>query len=217
MAPAGVVNFMYSNLNNVTEELRGDIKTFVQHKASMVQRLEEMLRSFKDNNVGSVDQIKSLGLEAAKNRAFECILNTKMLSNKIMSQILKEANGGEDKGVGGRSSERFTYDADQYQNALEEKFKDEKFQKNREITRLKDEILKKERSMQVMHEKLEALAGMAPGNAESNETQKMSPSHGFIAPSFNEGLGADGQAAVSPIGYNGYTTSQNYVDGNTLP
>lgn len=50
MAPAGVVNFMYKHLNNVGEELRRDIMTFVQHKASMLQRLELMLRTFKDNN-----------------------------------------------------------------------------------------------------------------------------------------------------------------------
>jgi len=36
MAPAGVVNFMYKHLNNVSEELRRDIMTFVQHKASML-------------------------------------------------------------------------------------------------------------------------------------------------------------------------------------
>lgn len=93
----------------------------------MVQRLEEMLRSFKDNNVAVVDQNKGVNREAAKNRAFDCILNTKMLANKVMSQTLKEANGGEDKAVAGRDSERFTYDADQYQNALTEKFEDEKF------------------------------------------------------------------------------------------
>lgn len=34
------------------------------------------------------------------------------------------------------SIERHTYDADQYENALEEKFNDEQFKKNREIKRI---------------------------------------------------------------------------------
>lgn len=50
MAPAGVVNYMYTHLNSIQEELRKDIMTFVQHKAAMVSKLEEMLRSFKDSN-----------------------------------------------------------------------------------------------------------------------------------------------------------------------
>ena len=37
MAPAGVVNFIYSNLEKIQEELRVDIKTFVSHKAAMVE------------------------------------------------------------------------------------------------------------------------------------------------------------------------------------
>lgn len=36
MAPAGVVNFIYKHLNNIQEELRKDVMTFVQHKASML-------------------------------------------------------------------------------------------------------------------------------------------------------------------------------------
>ena len=49
-----------------------------------------------------------------------------MLSNKIMSQIIDQADGG--KGANRpRDSERFTYDADQYEAALEEKFKEETF------------------------------------------------------------------------------------------
>lgn len=133
----------------------------------MVQRLEEMLRSFKDNNVAVVDQNKGVNREAAKNRAFDCILNTKMVANKVMSSTLKEANGGKDNAVAGRDSERFTYDADQYQNALEEKFQDEKFQKNREITRIKDEILKKDRNIQLMREKLEVAASGEPAQNEA--------------------------------------------------
>ena len=50
MAPAGVVNFMYSHLNAIQEELRNDIMIFVSHKSAMVGKLEEMLRMFKDNN-----------------------------------------------------------------------------------------------------------------------------------------------------------------------
>ena len=50
MAPAGVVNFIYTNLGNIQDELRNDIKTFVSHKSEMVNCLEQMLRLFKDNN-----------------------------------------------------------------------------------------------------------------------------------------------------------------------
>ena len=55
MAPAGVVNFIYQNLNNFSEELRTDIVTFVSHKAAMVAKLEEMLRVFKDSNVEFIE------------------------------------------------------------------------------------------------------------------------------------------------------------------
>jgi len=104
--------------------------TFVQHKSSMVQRLEAMLRVFKENNARAIDQQKCLSREAAKNRAFDTILNSKMLTNKIIVQTLGEANGAP------KNAERFTYDADQFERALEEKFRAEEFQKNREILRL---------------------------------------------------------------------------------
>ena len=47
-----------------------------------------------------------------------------MLSNKVMSQIFEQADEGARKQG---DSERFTYDADQYEAALEEKFKEETF------------------------------------------------------------------------------------------
>ena len=125
MAPAGVVNFMYSHLNEVEEELRRDIMAFVHHKASMVQRLEELLRLFKDNNSAAIEQQKNLSREAAKSRAFDCILNTKMLSNKIMAGVIKQ-EGIEDPEDAG-SAERFSYDANQFENALEEKFREDAF------------------------------------------------------------------------------------------
>lgn len=130
--------------------------TFVQHKASMLQRLELMLRTFKDNNSAIITQQKDLSREAAKNRAFDCILNTKMLSNKIMAEIYKKANGGKDQEMSVGSTERFTYDAEQYEAALEEKFKEETFQKNRQIKQLQEMIAQKDRSIRVMGEKLEA-------------------------------------------------------------
>ena len=92
MAPAGVVNYMYSHLNSIQEELRKDIMIFVQHKSAMVSKLEEMLRSFKDSNSSTIEQQKDQSREAAKNRAFDCILNTKMLSNKIMAQLYEQAS-----------------------------------------------------------------------------------------------------------------------------
>ena len=74
--------------------------TFVSHKAAMVAKLEEMLRVFKDSNVEFIEHSKDKNREAAKNRAFDCILNTKMLSNKVMAGVVKEAYGGQD-GAGG--------------------------------------------------------------------------------------------------------------------
>ena len=56
MAPAGVINFIYKHLNSIQIELRNDIKTFVSHKAQMLNKLEEMLRTFKDSNTTAIDQ-----------------------------------------------------------------------------------------------------------------------------------------------------------------
>lgn len=93
MAPAGVVNFIYKHLAEIQEELRGQIKVFVRHKASMVHLLELMLKTFKDNNNQAIAQSKDLRREAAKERAYECILNTRNISNKILSDLLKKADG----------------------------------------------------------------------------------------------------------------------------
>ena len=117
----------------------------------MVAKLEEMLRVFKDSNVEFIEHQKDKNREAAKNRAFDCILNTKMLSNKVMAGIVKQAYGGQD-GAGGQSSERFTYDANQFEAALEEKFNEETFQKNREIKRIQDEIAKKDKAIALMRD-----------------------------------------------------------------
>lgn len=115
-----------------------------------------MLRTFKDNNINAIEQNKDLSRDAAKNRAFDCILNTKMLANKIMAQILKKENGGRDQEIAASSTERFTYDAEQFEIALEEKFKEETFQKNREIKRLQEQLAKKEESIGLMRSKLES-------------------------------------------------------------
>ena len=56
IAPAGVINFMYSHLNEIQEELRSDIVKFVSHKSDMVRKLEEMLRVFKDSNQSAIEQ-----------------------------------------------------------------------------------------------------------------------------------------------------------------
>ena len=88
MAPAGVINFIYKHLAEIQEEIRGQIKVFVRHKASMVHLLELMLKSFKENNNKAIEQSRDLRREAAKERAFECILNTKNISNKILSELL---------------------------------------------------------------------------------------------------------------------------------
>ena len=139
MAPAGVVNFMYSNLTTIQEEIRNDIKVFVGHKASQVLKLEQMLRIFKDNNAQAIEQEKEASRENAKNRAFDSILHIKVISNKIMSDIFAAANEEPEE------MERATVNADQYGDLLEQKFADDMFQKNREIRRLQEAVNEKER------------------------------------------------------------------------
>lgn len=137
MAPAGVVNFIYGNLGDIQEEIRHDIMAFVSHKAQMVRRLEEMLRIFKDSNMTAIQQEKDLAREGAKKRAFEVILNTKLMGNKIMADVFKKANGsGGDQELASGTIERFSLDAKQFESWLEEKYNDDMFQKNREIKRL---------------------------------------------------------------------------------
>lgn len=151
MAPAGVVNFIYNHLAEIQEELRGQIKVFVRHKASMVHLLELMLNSFKENNNKAVEQTKNLRREAAKERAFECILNTKMISNKILAELLKKANGGKST-YDENSVERFSYNAEAYEKALEEKYQNEAFIKNRDITTLKEKLGSKDQEINLMRE-----------------------------------------------------------------
>jgi len=153
MAPAGVVNFIYNHLAEIQEELRGQIKVFVRHKASMVHLLELMLNSFKENNNKAVEQTKNLRREAAKERAFECILNTKMISNKILAELLKKANGGKST-YDENSVERFSYNAEAYEKALEEKYQNEAFIKNRDITTLKEKLGSKDQEINLMREQL---------------------------------------------------------------
>ena len=148
MAPAGVVNFMYSNLTTIQEEIRNDIKVFVGHKASQVLKLEQMLRIFKDNNAQAIEQEKEASRENAKNRAFDSILHIKVISNKIMSDIFAAANEEPEE------MERATVNADQYGDLLEQKFADDMFQKNREIRRLQEAVNEKERQIQAMRDKL---------------------------------------------------------------
>ena len=79
-----------------------------------------------------------------------------MMGNKIMVQLFKQANGGQSKELESGAIERHTYDADQYERALEEKFNEETFQKNREIKRLQDAIAAKDQSITSMRDKLAA-------------------------------------------------------------
>ena len=143
MAPAGVVNFIYKHLAEIQEELRGQIKVFVRHKASMVHLLELMLKTFKDNNNKAIEQSKDLRREAAKERAYECILNTRNISNKILSDLLKKADGKNSE-YDEYSAQRFSYNAEAYENALEEKYQNEAFAKNRELAVLKEKISSKD-------------------------------------------------------------------------
>lgn len=181
MAPAGVVNHIYSNLNTIQEELRNDIMTFVSHKSAMVSKLEEMLRTFKDSNLNAIEQAKEQSREAAKNRAFDCILNTKMISNKILAEIYQKAGGEKPQQ---RESERFTYDANQFEAALEEKFSEETFQKNREIKRLQDAIAAKDRNIADIREKLAAqikdTSGVDTNRRDTNSVYDAQPSRSQV-------------------------------------
>jgi len=90
--------------------------------------------------------------EAAKERAFECILNTKMISNKILAELFKKVDGGASKYD--ESAQRFSYNAETYEKALEEKYQNEAFIKNRDITVLKEKIGAKDQEIELMREKL---------------------------------------------------------------
>ena len=123
----------------------------------MVRLLELMLKTFKENNNKAVEQTKDLRREAAKERAFECILNTKMLSNKILAEVLKSAAGG--KSNYDDSAQRFSYNAETYEKALEEKYENEAFVKNRDITILKEKLSSKDQEISVMRDQLSHKAG----------------------------------------------------------
>ena len=153
MAPAGVVNFIGKHLITIQEELRAQIKVFVRHKASMVRLLELMLRTFKDNNNKAVEQTKTLRREAAKERAFECILNTKLISNKILSECLSSANGADiGKSKHDDTAERYSYNAETYEKALEDKYQNEAFIKNRDINVLREKLSSKDQEISLMRE-----------------------------------------------------------------
>ena len=68
-----------------------------------------------------------------------------------MAQVFQQATGEKQRKS---DSERFTYDADQFESALEEKFGEETFQKNREIKRLQQAIANKDQSIKEIREKL---------------------------------------------------------------
>lgn len=124
MAPAGVVNFIYRHLSDIQRELRGQIKIFVRHKASMVRLLEVMLSAFKQSNTKLSEQGSELVKEKAKQRAFECIASIKVISNKIMQDVIKTvementghstplsiSEGSTNNPL--NAQERFTYDAE---------------------------------------------------------------------------------------------------------
>ena len=118
----------------------------------MVHLLELMLQTFKENNNKAIEQTKDLRREAAKERAFECILNTKMISNKILAEIMKTVNGGQSQYD--ESAQRYSYNAETYEKALEEKYQNEVFVKNRDITVLKEKIGSKDQAINLMREQL---------------------------------------------------------------
>lgn len=116
----------------------------------MVHLLELMLQTFKENNNKAIEQTKDLRREAAKERAFECILNTKMISNKILAEIIKTVSGGSSQYD--ESAQRYSYNAETYEKALEEKYQNEVFVKNRDITVLKEKISAKDQEIDLMRE-----------------------------------------------------------------
>lgn len=62
----------------------------------MIQLLEEMLRTFNSSIPEFGEQEQDIKREAAKDRALECILHTKILSNQILAEIYTLATGDED-------------------------------------------------------------------------------------------------------------------------
>ena len=119
----------------------------------MVRLLELMLNSFKENNNKAIEQTQDLRREAAKERAFECILNTKMISNKILAEILKKNDRGKSH-YDDNSIERFSYNAETYEKALEEKYQNDLFIKNRDITVLKEKLGSKDQEINLMREQI---------------------------------------------------------------
>ena len=93
LAPGGVFNHIYVALTDIQKELRRDIKTFVQHKSMMVQYLEEILKNFNNSIPEFGEQIVDITRETAKDRALECILDTKKMTNKILSETYTAATG----------------------------------------------------------------------------------------------------------------------------
>lgn len=103
----------------------------------MVRLLEVMLSAFKQSNEKLSQQGSELVKEKAKQRAFECIASIKVISNKIMQDVIKtvnenDQNSGKTTPKGDQENnddalERFTYDAEQFGRALEEKYAEEGF------------------------------------------------------------------------------------------
>ena len=62
-----------------------------------MELLEEMLVRFENNNETVREQTRNVRRETAKARAFECILDIKMLGLRIIDGLLKEVEGEDRK------------------------------------------------------------------------------------------------------------------------
>ena len=76
-----------------------------------------------------------------------------MISTKILAELLKKANGGKSS-YDDNKNERYSYNAETYEKALEEKYANEAFAKNREIAGLKEKIGSKDQEINLMRDQL---------------------------------------------------------------
>jgi hypothetical protein len=94
LAPKGVYHHVHIRLVEIQKELRDSIKSFVINKSTMVQLLEEILRTFNGSISEFGEQLNDIRRETAKARALECIVQTKEMSFKILKDVYANALHG---------------------------------------------------------------------------------------------------------------------------
>ena len=102
----------------------------------MIQFLEDMLKSYSESISEFGEQSTDIRREAAKDRALECILHSKVLSSKILGEIFTTVTGED---AAGFDTYRST-DADTVEQMLVGKYENEGFKKDLQISNLKKQI-----------------------------------------------------------------------------